>query len=282
MRKLNLLFLLLFSLQLFGQDYAKEFNAFMAKGDSTNALKSLKNWEANTSFDPDLYISFFNYYAKMAYRSQAALVQINGQSKIKNQVYFVDSIVEKGFKYIDKGIQYHPDRLDMYFGKCYVLNTNRREDELYQSLEVVMQRSLVNKNKWKWTAGENLKKGEEFMFSSIQDYISQLMDYTPDSSMANVRKFPELILRYYPENVMNLSNLAVSYIFEKKYKKALVPLNTALNLSPKDIVLLNNLAYCYTELKNNSLAIEYYQKIEKFGDSDQQAYARHKIKELQH
>jgi Tfp pilus assembly protein PilF len=80
--------------------------------------------------------------------------------------------------------------------------------------------------------------------------------------------------------VVSLSNLAVSYIFETNYSKALDPLLKAEKKSPKDPIILANIAYVYLNLNDNKKAILYYEKVVRFGDGDVKRFAEEQLKKL--
>lgn len=98
--------------------------------------------------------------------------------------------------------------------------------------------------------------------------------------LINMRKIAQAILKYYPNHIESLSNSSITYMVEKKYKKALVPLKKAEKINPKDFIVLNNIAYCYKKLNNKNLAIKYYEKIVKYGDDRSIKQAKMEIEKL--
>ncbi len=80
--------------------------------------------------------------------------------------------------------------------------------------------------------------------------------------------------------MVSLSNLGVSYLMEDNYNKALDPLLAAEKKSPQDEIILANIAYVYTNLKKNKKAIQYYEKVIRFGSDDAKRFAEEKLKEL--
>src|SRR5690606_3650185 len=177
-----------------------------------------------------------------------------------------------GFDVIDKGIAKFPNRLDMRFGKIHMLgqvnNYDAFTDEIVKSIDF----SIKNKNKWQWTMNEFVKEPKDFLLDNIQTYINNLFDLG-DGQAKNIRTIAETTLKNYPDHVVSLSNLGISYIFENNYSKALDPLLTAEKKTPKDPIILGNIAYVYVNLKDNKKAIEYYEKVIQYGDDNAKRFA---------
>lgn len=101
-----------------------------------------------------------------------------------------------------------------------------------------------------------------------------------DELLKNMREIAQTVLKYYPSHIESLSNSSITYLVEKKYEKALVPLQKAEEINPKDFIVLNNIAYCYKEMNNKDLAIEYYEKVIEYGDKRAVEQAKKEIEKL--
>lgn len=84
-------------------------------------------------------------------------------------------------------------------------------------------------------------------------------------------------MTYNPNHIESLSNSSITYLVEKEQEKALTPLNKAEEISPEDYIVLNNIAFCHKEMNNNEKAIEYYQKVIKYGDKRAIEHAKNEI-----
>ena len=140
--------------------------------------------------------------------------------------------------------------------------------------------SSKNKNQWTWTLNEKRKDGDEFFLGSLQDYQMQLYNTMDDNLLKNMQEIANAVLNYYPIHIESLSNLSISYLVEKKYDKALETLIKAEKLNPKDFIVLNNIAYAYREMNNKEKAIEYYEKVLKYGDPQAKTQAKKEIDKL--
>jgi hypothetical protein len=56
-----------------GQDFRQEFKQFFDKGDFSAQEMVLKRWEATRPEDPELYVSYFNYYFAMSRQETVSL-----------------------------------------------------------------------------------------------------------------------------------------------------------------------------------------------------------------
>jgi tetratricopeptide (TPR) repeat protein len=188
--------------------------------------------------------------------------------------------LKKGFDYIDKGLSKYPNRLDMRFGKIYLLGQIENYEKFTAEIINTIDYSHVNKNKWTWADNKPLGDPENFMLSSIQDYQLQLYNTENDNLIENMKRIAEAVLKYYPEHIESLSNISIVFMLQKQYDKALDTLLKAEKLNPKDCIVLNNIAQTY-KLKGDTInAIKYYKLTIQYGDDQAKNYANGQIEEL--
>ena len=120
-------------LQAFSQDYKDRFKSI--QNDTAAQSKLLTEWNNTQPDDPELYVAYFNFHVKKSMRELVNLertqhgdksLQITDPKTGKVVAYMNDGVtydknlVEKGFHYINIGIEKFPSRLDMRFGKIYM------------------------------------------------------------------------------------------------------------------------------------------------------------------
>ena len=297
MRKLNFITLLFFAvISTYAQDYFEDFQKYQQSGDTIKQKELLKKWKQEKPNDSELYTSLFNYYFQKS-RNEVLLLASgtppNGQDYlelqdstnkvagfISTQIDYEKSNLKLAFENIDKGIKLYPNRLDMRFGKIYVLGQIKDWSNFSNEIIRAVDYSSKNNNEWTWTLNEEKKIGKDAFLGSLQDYQMQLYDTMDDELLKNMREIAQTVLKYYPDHVESLSNSSITYLVEKKYEKALVPLKKAEHINPKDFIVLNNIAYCYKEMQNKKLAIEYYEKVIKYGDQRAIEQAKDEIEKL--
>lgn len=285
--------LLLLATTVYGQDYYERFKKLFADKDSVGLKSLLSEWEKRNSDDPELYTSYFNYYIQ---KSMNEVIRVDNNPGTGEHLQMTDSLnqvvgyihgetsynpkyLNLAFDVLDKGIAKFPNRLDMRFGKIHMLGQVNNYDAFTNEIVKAIDLSAKNKNKWQWTMNEMVKEPKEFLLGNIQTYVNKLFDLG-EGQAKNIRSIAEATLKTYPDHVISLSNLAISYLFEKNYSKALEIFLTAEKRTPEDFIILGNIAYVYTNLKDNKKAIEYYEKLAQHGDDDARLFAEQQLKKL--
>lgn len=283
--------------QLCGQTFKNQFNDLISKNDTLGQLQLLNKWEKVDNNDPELYVAYFNYFANKSRKEIINLgnnpkgnevLQIMDKDSTINEpvaymygdTYYDKDILKNGFDYIEKGIEKHPNRLDMRFGKIYMFGQIEDYENFTNEIIKTIDYSATNKNKWTWAENRTLEDSKIFMLASIQDYQLQLYNTEKDTLLDNMKRIAETVLKYYPDHVESLSNLSIVFMLQRNYDKALDQLFKAQKINPKDYIVLSNIAQAY-KLKGDKLnAIKYYEMTIKYGDKSVKRYAKEQIDEL--
>ena len=135
MKQLIIWILCTFSAAAYSQSYKEQFSALLETSDTIAQQELLQKWEKENSNDPELYTCYFNYHVNL---SQKEVISIEPEPNTEEYLEIKDSLgqtagyitgrtiytndhVNKALNYINKGISKHPSRLDMRFGKSYLL-----------------------------------------------------------------------------------------------------------------------------------------------------------------
>jgi tetratricopeptide (TPR) repeat protein len=283
----------LFCLHLSAQSLKDQFAQAFTKDDTTAEIRILAEWNKTVHDDPDRYVDAFNYYAKRGLTEVLSLTSTKNSSnafelkdKKNKTVGYLGStpslnqkFINEGFACIDSAITKFPNRLDMRFGKVYVLGRVFDYDKFTQEIIRAIDYGQTINNKWLWRDGKPLDNPEKFMLGTVQSYFIQLYD-AGDEHVANMRRIAESVLKYYPDNVENLSDVSITYMIGKEYNKALVALTRAEKIAPQDLIVLNNIAFCSAQMGDKENAVKYYGLVIKYGDDDAKKNANQKIKAL--
>lgn len=280
-----------------GQTFKQQFNDLVSKKDTVGQQQLLEKWEKTDSNDPELNVSYFNYYVLKSKKEIVTLgqnpkgkdvLQIMDQDITKKEpvsfmygdTYYEPTLLSKGFDWISKGIKKHPNRLDMRFGKIYMFEQLEDYENFTTEIIKTIDYSNENKNKWTWSDSKPLDDPKNFMLSSIQNYQLQLYNTENDDLLDNMKRIAETVLKYYPDHVESLSNISIVFMLQKQYEKALEPLLKADKINPKDYIVLSNIAQAYKLKGDNKNAIKYYELTIKHGDEQAKKYAQGQIDEL--
>jgi tetratricopeptide (TPR) repeat protein len=277
----------------FAQDYRSEFNTAFQSGDTTRQKETLAKWEAADPKNAELFTSYFNYFFQKSRKEVLSLTKQEPQGKslalhdstgikgyMGSEIIFDSKILQRAFDKIDQGIKLYPDRLDMRFGKIYVLGQVKEWKKYTDEIITTIHHSAKNKNKWTWTNNIKKEDGENFFIGALQDYQVKLYNTGDDSLLPYMRSMAEEVLKLHPNNVENLSNVGITYMVTEKYDEAIKAFLRAEKIAPTDAIVLGNLGHAYKLKGEKTKAIEYYQKVIDAGDQNMIEYAKKQIEEL--
>lgn len=300
MKKLStfLFVIYVFSFKANGQNYKKDFEKLCTTGDTLKQEALLKKWEKAKPEDAELYIAWFNYYVSKAKTEivttiphpDEAKAATNGKTKGKkpakipqaytSEIGYRQEPLNKGFKYINTGIDKYPTRLDMRFGKIYMLGETFMFTALTKDLIATLNYGNTIHNKWKWAENKPLDKPEQFMLSAIQEYVALIYNSGGKAQVENMKQIAEAVLKYYPKNVESLSDLGISYSVKGDLDNALKSFLKATAIAPKDFIVLNNIANIYEKKNDTTNAVKYYTLTQKYGDPEAKDLATRELKKL--
>ncbi len=277
-----------------GQEYRSEFENYFQLNDTINQLRVLKAWKESNPKDPELYTSFFNYHFSKAMQEvieltpnepggdRLVIVDSLGQDigYMGNRILFDPYEINKGLEIIEEGIERYPNRLDMRFGKTYVLGETEQWENFTHEIIRTIQYGATNNHQWTWTDNESIEDGKDFLLSSVQEYQIQLYQTGREDLLADMGKIAQEVLKMYPDHVESLTNLAITYVITEKYELAIESLLKAEKINPKDTIVLLNLAHAFRLNGKINEAIGCYEKVKKVGDAEEIAYAEKQIEEL--
>ncbi len=279
----------------YGQkDFQSQFKVLFEKNDIAGQEKLLQKWEKEKPDDAELYVSYFNFYLNKSRQENLSLnskPQSKDSLKItkeddKNVVAYLGTEVsyekkdfDKAIEYISKGIEKFPNRLDMRFGKTAAFGRIEDYESFTNELVKAIDYSNINKNQWLWLNGKPIENPQKMFLSTVQDYFVQIYE-TGDKNTNFLKQIAEAVLKYYPDNVENLSNLAIYYMLKEDYDNALTPLLKAEKLAPTDFIVIGNIAWAYFLKNDKKNSLKYYELLLKYGDKAAQNQAKEKIAEL--
>ncbi|MCU7549571.1 tetratricopeptide repeat protein [Chitinophagaceae bacterium LB-8] len=279
----------------FSQNYEKQFNDLSAKNDTGRQAKVLAAWATASPKDPELFIAYFNYYVS---KSMTEVVSLDRTKKdehsfvltdtgtgkpvafLNSSVKYNSELLQKGFDYINQGISLHTSRLDMRFGKIYMLGKAENYPEFTKEIVSTIDYGNKINNAWTWKEGKPLENPEQIFLGSLQDYVTTIYNTGDDNLLPLMRQISEAVIKYYPDHVESLSNIALTYLIAGDYDKTLPYLLKAEEIAPKDIIVLNNIAETYKRKGDKTNAKAYYEKVIKYGGKEEAQDARQKIKGL--
>lgn len=279
------------------QDFKEKFERYYSKEDTLEQRKLLEEWQRSNANDPELCAAWFNYYFQKSKSSKIILgndpkgddvLEIKSMDSTKQEplaflyenTAYDPEYLEKAYAIIDKGIKNFPLRLDFRFGKIYLLGEVKAYEKFTTEIIKTINYSNQIQNKWTWSENKPVEELEKFMLDGIQGYQLTLYNTENDSLLDNMERIANAILKFYPQHVESLSNLAIVYLLKKDYDKALTVLLRAEKINPEDAIVLNNIAHAYKLKGDKKNAIKYYELTLKYGNGDERKFAKQQIELL--
>lgn len=294
-RIITLLFIIMNSLSIVNaqNDWYGKYLTCVRDSDVHAWKVMIEQWERAEPESPDMYAAWYNYYIKLAMtdvvtltttapnENQEALQLIDSTGVVAGYMYGIesynDSIIKLGYQKLDTAIRLFPDRLDLPFGKVTMLFRQQQYSEVMQLLRHITNRSEENGNKWLWTLNQPLDDAENILKDSMQDYFAQLYDAEQsDYAMQLV----EWMLRLYPTDVIFRSDKASLLAISEHYSEALPIYLSIYKDAPDDVIVASNIAHIYYILGDKKSSLKYYSNLVNCGDSEIEAIAKQRIKEI--
>jgi len=279
---------------MFAQDFQSTFQDLLSAKDTAGQRRHLARWDKESPTDPERFIAHFNYHLNLARMEMMEIRNEPGNGEvlefrdstgalagyIGSIVVFDSSHTAMAISWIDSGIALHPKRLDMRFGRAYLCIESDQFEAFNTGLIKCIQYGQTIGNSWLWKDNQLLEDGDGVIREGVHSYVLQLYNLNRDEVSPYIRSISEALLVYYPEHIESLSDVAISWMLEERWDKALDYLLKAEKLSPKDVVVLNNIATAYERLNDNIKAKIYLKKVIRYGNKEDKRNARARFRAL--
>jgi tetratricopeptide (TPR) repeat protein len=241
----------------------------------------LQNWETMENENPEIYIAWFNYYVRLGSSSGIAMGRMNdGRYGIYDQTNYLEENIYKGIEYLDKGLEYSKNRLDMYFGKIHILNQINDYKKSGEEVIKILQLSNELKNTWLWSDNVNVDNGERFFINSLSDYYSVWINASTEVSLDQLKKCTTKQIELYPQHIEAYNYLSIFYLINNDYNNAIQYLEKALAINGDDCIVLINLGRAYMSIGNNTKAKNCFDKVLLIGNEKDKEYVQSYLDKL--
>lgn len=279
----------------FGQTNYEKFISLSKAKDTTSIKKLLSNWESSKEVDAEFYVCALNYYFDKAHIEVISIEnqpKNDGKNALKvtsedGKEYFMnsnsafdDKLLSKTISYATEGIKKFPNRLDLRFGKCYILKEMQDYKNFTRELIEAIEYSKINNNEWLWSENKTKDDGKEFFLKTIYDYEAELYNTNNDDLLKYIIEIGTKTIQYYPTEIEIISITAVAYTLQNNFDKAIEYLKIAEKLNEKDYIVLGNIAQTYKRKGDKENAIKYFELYKKYGDIQAKEDANKELNEL--
>lgn len=266
------------------QTLKEQFNAYVTKKDTAGQRKTLMNWEAKDNNDPELFVAYYNYYIGRSKvektTDQKIILDQDTKQQIGNiggEVYYNSDLLSKAFYWINKGIQKHPNRLDMRNGKVFIYEQIQDYEQYTTETIQIIQQSIKNKNSWLWTNNKPVENAKKFMLNSVLSYEEQIYNTENDSLFIYMKSIADTVIKYYPDHAESAENLS---ILKQHYTNKLKNLVKIENANPSDFKNLFALAQVYIGLNDRINAKRYLELVVEKGNEKYKTLASEQLNKL--
>ncbi len=296
MKKIIIVFILFIISSFLFSDNKEIYLKLIEENKFDELIVHLNQWEKSEPENPEVYIGYFNYYIRKGSESGVSFDKKPKDNKktiaivdpktgeavayLNDATFYNIEEMTKAFEYINKGLEFSPDRLDMHFGKIHLLNEIKDYKNASKSLMKVLELSISNNNKWLWSDNQKLDDGQNIFIENAQDYYEVWFNADTKESLEAIKDSSMVQVKLYPKHIFAYNNLASYYAIKKQYNKALEYSLEAEKINPKDTIVLNNIAIIFRYMNNKEQAKKYFEKIIEYGNEDEKEYARGMIKDL--
>jgi predicted Zn-dependent protease len=258
------------------ENYREQYLELFENGRLHELPDLLEKWEKSEPENPEVYIGYFNYYCNLDASESTVMGEMpDGRYGLYAKLEYNKNNVYKGITYLDKGLSYAPNRLDMYWGKIELLFEIEDVKAAGDALAALIEISPNYNNSWVLGGGRTVRDGEAYFLNYLNRYYSIFLN-DPQGEAANaILNCATRQIKIYPENTYAYNVLAVYYIDQNDFETALGHLLAAEKADGTDCIVLLNIGRLYAELQNNTAAKEYFDKVIEIGDADEQDAAQY-------
>ena len=290
-----------------GQEVYDKFYDAIHEGDTVAMKEYMGQIRALNEQTAERYVAEYNYYynKSLSYSGVMTSTELPDKNElVQGEIYRLrdDStgapvgylyylnvydyqLVDSALDVISRGIARYPDRLDMRYGKIHFLQQLCRWDDFSNEILATLKHSAEIHHQWIYP--NSTSTGEEMITEAIFDYEKELFnaaqnDENTDGINHKIQLMRVIALQLYeqfPRYVENLNVMAITYQMSSEYHNALTWLLKAEKVSPKDGVILRNIADTYYFLGDKKNERKYLKKVVKYGNEEEREWAKRFLEE---
>jgi len=284
---LKIIFILIVPNICFTQNFLELHKTYLEERRYDSLEINLLAWGKSVARDETFYIEHLNFYFlksknSIYYTNQAKQEILEDSLGITDFMVYMDSLEIVFFKEaihkVDEGLLFYSNRLDLIFGKLYVIRFHQEWDLLSKEIIKVIELSRQNNNQWLWE--DNKPISEEEFLCTIEEHINFLATHQDDSLQFTVIEIAKSFLDYYPERYKAKFDLAIAYLLTGNLERGIELLHELEETFPNNLDIIYNLARAYQDSNENQKAIEYFIQMKGLDDESAKKYAKKQIRIL--
>lgn len=156
---------------------------------------------------------------------------------------------------LERALRVAPNRLDVMLGRAVILNDAHAWKPLREQMEVALKRASHDPQNLLWLENKPTPRPPaDEVLDSLHSKIVTAFDERSADGDRRAEELAILGLKYFPNAVKLLSDLATTHAFAKDWRVAAQYYERAATLAPEDSIVLGNLARAYLKLGDSRKA----------------------------
>lgn len=220
--------------------------------------KFLADKKKSLAKDPEYYVVLLNYVVAKGENSGMVIAQGEAEPgdlqltdpKTGEAIGFMGSrtdynekLIVDGLRRSQKALKKHFNtRLDIHFGIVSIAERVNRWDIVGEQIVEMLETSRKIDNKWIWGPINSMEGDpKEFMIQNILPRTHAMFRADTPETDKELQKVSTAMIRLYPKEIYGYANLGVYHLVNKEYDKAEKYFKQALEIDPKDEIVIGNL-----------------------------------------
>lgn len=278
-------------------DARDTYLALLNQGKFVELEQHLKTWQRADEKNPEVYVAWFNYHINRSMKTGLAIDKNIDQKKphmiitdpksgkvvgyLGDKIYYDYDDVRNAIRYLDTGIGFAGNRLDMYFGKIHILGAIEEFEKQATVVMQVLELSVRNKHTWLWSQNKPVPDGQRFLLDNVQDYYDLWFKRQTKSSLDAILAVSSRQLALFPDDMHAYNILSYYYNIQGKKSEAMQILLKAFSIKKDDYIIIGNIGMLYEDLKDKENARKYFSLMIQGNDPEISDWAKNKLKKLQ-
>lgn len=278
-------------------DFRETYLQLLDEGKFIELEQHLTMWQRAGGKDPEVFIAWFNYYINRKLKTGMAIdTSINTKKPhmiitdpksgktvgyLGDKVYYDYDDVRSAIRYLDTGIGYASNRLDMYFGKIHILGAIDEFDKQATVVMQVLELAHNNKHTWLWSQNKPVPDAKQFLLDNIQSYYDLWFKRQTKSSLDAILAVSSRQIALFPDDMYAYNILSYYYNIQGKKSEAMQVLLKAFSIKKDDYIIIGNIGMLYEDLNDKENARKYFTLMIQSKDPGISDWAKNKLKKLQ-
>ena len=273
------------ALSLAADTFNTSFNECLSDGRLQAADSILRQWTSAAPDDPELFPARFNLCLNRARTEMLMLSDEAAQSGeqfeladstgavagyLRSEIVWEDSLVDRAFEEIDRGIASCPDRIDFWLGKASAAVMTERWNTATATLDGLLDRDRENRGRWLGAGNKEDAAADTLLKDAVYDRMADICRSDSPAVIEAALPLADKAARHFPDDNRILNLAGVMNIGTGHDETAMNYFMEAMRVTPDDAMPLMNIAYIRYEQGDTAKALEIYREIEQ-GNFDEES-----------